>query len=266
MVVCRAVPATHIDEATARSMFAIFERFYVGISWDGFLSDLREKTWVLLFQSGARTGNAGRIVGFSTVLRQKGLSADRTATFLFSGDTVVDPSFWRYRLLERAFFWLIFREKLRAPHRRLYWMLISKGYTTYRMLASNFPLGFPRHDAATPPALRRVLDAYYQARYGSEFDTGSGVIAFAEPHGALRAGVAESRNRTLDDPDVRYFVAHNPRWREGQELACIAQIRLRDFGRFALRAFRRARRRRTPRVAPAASAADPTVMGRRHAG
>jgi hypothetical protein len=260
-IVCRTVPVVSIDEATAREMFALFARYFVDVSWERFLADLQEKTWVLLF----RREGGGAVAGFSTVLRTT-LDAAPGATFLFSGDTVVDPELWRPRLLERSFFWLIAREKLRAPHRRLYWMLISKGYTTYRILARSFPHGFPRRGAGTPPRLQRLLDAFYGARYRGAYDAARGVIAFQERHGALRGGVAESRTRTLEDPDVRFFLARNPGWRDGDELACIAEIRLRDFARYVADAFgqpgRRRRRIATRPVASSERADAPGLAGR----
>jgi hypothetical protein len=247
-VVCQIVPIAAIDEVTARAMYALFERFYVDVSWERFLGDLREKSCVLLLRQAGGRRRPGPIVGFSTVLRTRVAGAPK-AHLLFSGDTIVDPSCWRERPLEKAFVRLMLREKLRNPTRPLYWMLMSKGFATYRLLRTSFRRGYPRPGAETPEALGRVLAEFYGARYGAAFDPRRGVVAFPERHGALRPGIAASPTRRLDDPDARFFVERNPGWARGDELACIAEIRWIDFGRFVRTAFlhrfaTRARRRR----------------------
>jgi hypothetical protein len=238
-IVSRTVPVPALDEAQARSMFALFERYYADVSFERFLADLREKSHVLLFfeaEPGRPRGWPGRVIGFSTALRS-GLAAVPGATFLFSGDTVVDAAWQGGNLLQRAFFLLMLRTKLRHPVRPVYWMLISKGYKTYLLLTHHFPCGFPRHDAATPPRLRRAMDAYYAGRYPGAYARERGVIDFGESHGAVRGRLAEPPPEALADPGVGFFLDRNPGWREGQELACIAEIRWRDFASHALAAF-----------------------------
>jgi hypothetical protein len=194
------------------------------------------------------------VIGFSTAARSQ-LPAAPGATFLFSGDTVVDAAWQGGGLLQRAFFMLMLRTRLRHPWRPVYWMLISKGYKTYLLLARHFPRGFPRHDAPTPPGLWRVMDAYYSARYPGAYDPARGLIDFGESHGAVRGRLAEPPPEALADPAVGFFLQRNPGWRQGRELACIAEIRWRDFARHALSAFR-------PRQPAAQVAAAPQVRPR----
>jgi len=245
-IVSRTVPVPALDEAQARSMFALFERYYAEVTFERFLADLREKSHVLLFfepEPGRPRRWPGRVIGFSTALRS-GLAAVPGATFLFSGDTVVDAAWQGGNLLQRAFFVLMLRTKLCHPVRPVYWMLISKGYKTYLLLTHHFPRGFPRHDAPTPPRLQRAMDAYYADRYPGAYDQARGVIDFGESHGAVRGRLAEPPPEALADPGVGFFLDRNPGWREGQELACIAEIRWRDFASHALAAFLPRRRRR----------------------
>ena len=65
----------------------------------------------------------------------------------------------------------------------------------------------------------------------------------ARATGRCAAGWPSHRREALADPGVGFFLARNPGWREGQELACIAEIRWRDFARHALAAFLPRRRR-----------------------
>jgi len=252
-VVSRTVAVPALDEAQARTLFAVFERYYADVTFDRFLADLREKSHVLLFfeaLAGQPRAWPGRVIGFSTA-RRSGLAAVPGAAFLFSGDTVVDLAWQGGNLLQRAFFLLMLRTKLRHPLRPVYWMLISKGYKTYLLLTHHFPCGFPRHDAPTPPRLQRAMDAYYADRYPGAYDPGRGVIDFGESHGAVRGRIAEPSPEAFADPGVGYFLARNPGWREGQELACIAEIRWRDFASHALAALRpRSRAARSSRPGP----------------
>jgi hypothetical protein len=252
--------ASALGEEDVRRLFALFERYYVDVSFERFLADLREKTHVLLFfeaEPGRPRRWPGRVVGFSTAVLG-GLPSVPGASFLFSGDTVVDAAWQGEGLLQRAFFLLMLRTRLRHPLRPVHWMLISKGYKTYLLLTHHFPLGFPRQGVPTPPALRRAMDAYYTARYPGAYDPLSGVIDFGSSRGAVRGRLAEPPPQALADPGVAFFLERNPGWREGRELACIAEIRWRDFARHALAAFLprrwRARRARPAALAPAAAA------------
>jgi len=244
-VVSRTVPVPALGEEEARRMFALFERYYADVTFEQFQADLREKTDVLLFfeaEPGQPRRWPGRVIGFSTVMRST-LPAVPGATFLFSGDTVVEAAWQGGGLLQRAFFLLMLRTRLRHPWQPVYWMLISKGYKTYLLMTHHFPRGFPRHDAPTPPELQRAMEAYYRARYPGALDPSSGIIDFGESRGAVRGRLAEPTSEALADPGVGFFLARNPGWREGKELACIAEIRWRDFARHALAAFLPRRRR-----------------------
>ncbi len=271
-VVSRTMATQAIGEADAAELFALFERYYVDVTFERFLADLREKTHALVFfapERGRPRRWPGRVVGFSTAVLGA-LPAAPGATFLFSGDTVVDAAWQGAGLLQRAFFQLMLRTRLRHPLGPVYWMLISKGFKTYLLMTHHFPRGFPRHDAATPPALARVMSAYYAARYPGSYDSATGVIDFGESHGAVRGRLAEPSPQALADPGVGFFLARNPGWRDGHELACIAEIRWRDFARHALAAFTprwwRARRARTAGgavVAPAGPIPEAAGVRRR---
>ncbi len=272
-VVSRTMPVPALDELDARRMFDLFERSYVDVTIERFLADLREKTHALLFfapEPGRPRRWPGRLVGFSTAGRGP-VPGVPGATCLFSGDTVVDASWQGKGVLQRAFFLLMLRTRLRHPLGPVYWMLISKGFKTYLLLSHHFPRGFPRHDAPTPPSLQRVLEAYYTSRYPGAFDPARGIIDFGESHGAVRGRLAEPSAQALADPGVRFFLDRNPGWRDGQELACIAEIRWRDFARHAVAAFLTRRRpgRSTgsaPGSAPASVADRGSLAGTRRRG
>jgi hypothetical protein len=70
-------------------------------------------------------------------------------------------------------------------------------------------------------------------RFGAEYDAAAGVIRYTTPHERVREGVAPVDAAVLANPHVRFFVERNPGHAEGEELACLAEVRLRDLARAA---------------------------------
>jgi hypothetical protein len=143
---------------------------------------------------------------------------------VFSGDTIIARSHWGEQELGRA--WGHFVAELRAEESEvpLYWFLISKGYRTYLFLPLFFHQFFPRYDQVTPAREQKILDALARTRYGNFYVRESGLIVFPESHGNLSRDLAEIPAHRLRSPHVRFFLSRNPRFAEGQELACVAEI------------------------------------------
>jgi hypothetical protein len=246
----RTVPVSTLPPDLVGEAFVLFEAAYAGADRQRFERDLAEKQLIILL----RDRETRALKGFSTVLIQK-LASPRDATVVFSGDTVVHRDYWGQKQLQSAFARILLREKLRAPHRPLYWFLISKGYRTYMLLANAFPCAVPRHDVPDDPTLRRTLDTLATTRFGDEYDAATSIIRFRSAHERVRDGLAPITQRHLENRHVRFFVARNPGHVNGDELACLADVRLVDIARIALRlvgAFARmALGRRRPADAPA---------------
>jgi len=211
------------------AMFDLLSRHYDEVSRERFESDLAEKDAVILLEDAA-----GIMSGFSTqkVLR---VSVDgRTVRALFSGDTVIDRSRWGEQELCRG--WSRYAGALLAaePHTPLYWFLISKGYRTYLYLPVFFREFYPRPGSLTPPLAQGTLDALATAKFGERYDRDSGLITFPQSHGQLTADLAIVPAHRRDDEHVQFFLARNPDYARGTELACLAVIspdNLTDFGR-----------------------------------
>ncbi len=242
MLAARTVAVPDLDEQIRADAFALFQSAYAGADRGRFERDLAEKQLVILLRDRA----AGQLKGFSTVLIQAVRTPRGSANVVFSGDTVIDKEYWGQKQLQQEFCRLLVRLKLRRPHRPLYWFLISKGYKTYLLLTHAFPRAVPRHDRADVPQLRAVLDQLATERFGTEYDTRSGLVRYKTPHERVRAEVAPVEASLLADPHIRFFVERNPGHVNGDELACLAEVRMQDLARVAFRiALARARRRRT---------------------
>ena len=119
----------------------------------------------------------------------------------------------------------------------LYWFLISKGYRTYRYLSVYARRYYPHHAESTPATQQRLLDAMARHKFREAYDPATGLIRFAQSQGHLRPALAGVRDGLLERPEVRFFLARNPRYGEGDELACMTELRLDNLRSHAQRAF-----------------------------
>lgn len=219
--------------ATAQArMFQLMQTYYDQVSREQFLADLAKKSAVILLFDKAD----GQIQGFSTLLCVRLKREGKTLRGIFSGDTVVEKKYWGQRQLGKAFLRFLFTEKLRRPFEPLYWLLISKGYKTYLMMANNFSEYYPRFDQPTPAAKKALMDAFYSTLYGHDYDAQAGLI---QPSGGayrLKTGVAAISNLLLkNNPKIAFFQAANPGWQKGSELTCLARMTLWMPFRYALK-------------------------------
>jgi hypothetical protein len=226
-LVSRTASVAGLDAAIVNDAFALFESAYDGAERARFERDLAEKQTIILL----RDRDTGALKGFSTVTVHA--MPDGRGRVVFSGDTVIDREYWGQKQLQIAFTRVLLRLKLRAPRAPLFWFLISKGYRTYMLLANAFPRAVPRCDRAEDPALRAALDELAMTRFGPAYRVDTGVVHF--PHERVREGLAPITHRLLENPHVRFFTARNPGHAAGDELACLAEVRLVDIARIVAR-------------------------------
>jgi len=145
------------------------------------------------------------------------------ARALFSGDTIIDREHWGSQELVRAWCRLAGQLKSQRGDRPFYWFLISKGRRTYLYLPYFFREFYPRGDRPTPAFAQRLIRALGRLRYPEEFDPRTGLIEPAGPHDRLKPEL-DATLRRLRNPHVAFFTRRNPRYQEGVELACVAEI------------------------------------------
>jgi hypothetical protein len=225
VAVCQLAPADH------SRMFALMQSYYDGVTEAEFLADLARKDAVILLKDARHV-----VHGFSTLVTVRVEVEGRRARGVFSGDTVLDKHYWGSRALGRAFLRYLFVETLRSPAEPLYWLLISKGYKTYLMMANNFAEHYPRYEAPVPARIKRLMDAFYTALYPNAYNTATGLIGRPGEAYRLKSAIAPIPARLIEiNPRIAFFERRNPRWREGCELACIARMTVWMPLRFALK-------------------------------
>jgi hypothetical protein len=219
----RTVRREAVDAATRARMLALMNLAYEGVDPARFAADLDDKQFVILLYG--RQSN--ELLGFSTIRLLRERFGNTEAEVLFSGDTVIHPDYWGEKVLDAAFSRFLFRRRLARPFRPLYWLLLSGGYKTYLIILNYVPLAFPRRDRQPPAAERAFLHGLAHRRFGRQYDPASGVIRL-ERHYHTRAGVAPVDRVTAQHPDIAFFLAQNPGHTRGDELVCLARVRLRD--------------------------------------
>ena len=218
----------HVDE-----MLRIMNKYYLNVTRDQFVKDLKEKDWVILLCED------GCIQGFSTqMLFHHDIEGHRVHV-VFSGDTVIEKSHWCSLSLPLAFGGLMLSILSGNPERKLYWLLTSKGYKTYRFLPVFFREFDPSCMRQTPDFERALLCSLGRQRFGDRFDSESGIIHAPEGAQCLRPGVADITEARRRDKHIAFFEKANPGHVKGDELVCIARFHEDNLKPFILRQLRR---------------------------
>ena len=214
-----------IDRRRRDEMFALFDRYYEGVTFPEFQKDLEEKQWVIEVVDPAD----GTLRGFSTqCLLDVPLGGGRVLA-LFSGDTIVDRQYWGDPALSHIWGQLALSLIDAYTERPLYWYLISKGYRTYRFLPVFFRQFYPRHGLATPSSEVEILRALGRWKFRESYDEELGVVRPTGDSCRLRAGVGEVTPARMRDPEVRFFAERNPGYQMGHELCCLARLSRENF-------------------------------------
>lgn len=242
-----------LSPADIRTMYGIFCQYYGNTDLDTFLRDMSGKTGVFLIRR--RSDRA--IVGFSTVaLLDLNLQGKRVKG-VFSGDTIIERDYWGSRALVTSFFLYLVRTVLRHPLTPVFWLLISKGYKTYLLLANNF-FRFHPHPQQRYQEYEPLVEEYSEVLFPGYFCRSRKVLDFGDSYQYLNDDVAA----ITDDlraryPNIAFFEARNPGWESGHELPCVGRAGPSDVFRYAFRLIAKLWRDRLKRRAKPARVALP---------
>lgn len=110
-----------------------------------------------------------------------------------------------------------------ASTSRLWWLLLTAGFRTYRFLPLFWKEFHPRYDAEPSGAIDRRMTELARDRFGDRYDAEEGIVRFTCPY-RLRPELAETPRGKRDDPHVAYFLSRNPGYVDGDELVCLTEI------------------------------------------
>ena len=223
-VSARYLPIHRVSPVQIREMYALYNRYYENTSLDIFLNDMARKSGVFL----VRRRSDSRIVGFSTVTRMVLTASGKPVRGVFSGDTVIEKEYWGTRALQVSFLLYLLRTRFRYPFSSMFWLLISKGYKTYLLLANNFPRYYPNPNGENGN-LAPLVREYCQQLFPDAWVEHQQLLDFGDRYQCLRGEVAEiTPEMRKQHPCIAYFERCNPSWPRGTELPCIGQMGYRD--------------------------------------
>jgi hypothetical protein len=191
---------------------------FIGVSWDDFMRDFREKDAVMILR---KEHSEGEIVGWSTLMVLTLAVPGRKVRCIFSGDTAVLPEYRNSTGLgvELSRYFMQVYELF--PQDNVYYILISKGWRTYKILPFFFKDFSPRYDRPTSADDKAVMDAFGQKKYPYHYHSATGVVTFSPQR--VRPESIDAVPAKLDE-HTRFFLRSNPGYLEGHELVCIARI------------------------------------------
>jgi len=218
---------------TIEAMVSLYLENFDGSSEVIFRSDLADKDEaILLFCDEC-------LVGFTTLKVFEVTWCSRSVRIVYSGDTIVSPLHWGQQ--ELAFAWIsrIGQIKHNAPALPLFWFLLVKGHRTFKYL-SVFGKSFFPHWLAHRDDLKSLADQLASAKFGADYDPGTGVVKFPTSRGHLKAAIARASPEEMTKAATQFFFLKNPGYRIGHELVCICELELFNMKPLAGRIFCRA--------------------------
>ncbi|MEW6009344.1 MAG: hypothetical protein AB1629_06905 [Candidatus Omnitrophota bacterium] len=210
-----------LSHAEKDRMFQLMTSYFDNMKREIFDRDLSEKQWVILLKDS----DIGYIRGFSTQMLISEEVDKISVKALFSGDTIIEKEYWGQTELVKVWGKLVFYLIEKYKDSRLYWFLVSMGYKTYRFLKVYFYEFYPCYNKEFPRFEKMVLDIFAYKKYTLEYNANAGIIHFNHPKEHLKAGVADVTAQRLSDPHIRFFVKKNPLYAQGDELACLAELK-----------------------------------------
>lgn len=210
-----------IGENYIEELLALFDRFYQNVTKTKFVSDFKQKKWVIILRSN------NDIVGFSTQTVFSQYIEGVETIFLYSGDTVVSPEYWQKSHLSGAFCHLMTYLIKEFPDSPLYWFLTSKGYRTFRYLPVFFKSFYP--DIELDQHLKKVLDSVAENQFPSRYNPETGIIKPGKMDNLLKNTHYTIPDNRGNNQHINFFLKKNPGYINGDELACIAAIKKDNF-------------------------------------
>lgn len=225
------VKKQHISLENLKKMYSIYAQYYANTKFSIFQADFEKKQGaILIFHP-----ETNEVVGFSTVAIQHLVMEGKRYTFVFTGDTIVEREFWGHRTLVKTYVKLLMKLRLQYPFDNFYWLLISKGYKTYLLLANNCYVYYP-HFEGKNGHLKPIVEQYCHEFFAKYYEDKTGLLNFGDDYQPLKGEVAPITDEMRrNNPKISFFEQQNPTWRAGTELPCVGGLSWTDLMRYPLR-------------------------------
>jgi hypothetical protein len=206
------------SEQEKKTFYHLLCQSFLGASWHDFIRDFQEKDAVMILRKEHREGE---IVGWSTLMVLPIVLPGEEVKGVFSGDTVVLPEYRSSIGLGVELVQYFLQTYELFPRHKVYYILISKGWRTYRIMPFFFKEFAPRHDRPTSPYDKMIRDAFGKKKYPHHYHPETGVITFSFQRVRPESIDAAPTHR---DKHAAFFLCCNPGYLDGHELVCVARI------------------------------------------
>jgi hypothetical protein len=218
-----------LTQASLGRMFLIMEQNYSSISRISFDKDLENKQFIGVLKD---TNNV--IQGFTTYAINPCETGTLEYNILFSGDTIISPEYWGSQELVKGWCKTVGGLIAGSPEKKWYWFLLSKGHRTYMYLPLFFEKYYPAYDKDKEGDLFPIINACANIMYGESWDPSKKVIAFKKSHGELKKIHSETTfKKVKSNAHISFFLERNPGFEKGDELTCMAELKVDNMRRFA---------------------------------
>lgn len=209
-----------ISSSEQKEMHQIFIKYYRNADINTFKNDLDKKNGAFI----VRKKSTGEIVGFSTLLEMRMKINGKKILGVFSGDTIIEEEYWGRNPMAFAYVKYFISTLISNPFTPIYWLLISKGYKTYLLLANNFLNHYPCYNRENK-RLADISEAYSKYLFPDYYDDMKRIIDFGKNYQSLKGGVAEITGEMCEKfPKIAFFNEKNPTWDRGTELPCVGEL------------------------------------------
>lgn len=212
-----------LTENDKTKMFNLMTNVYYGEIWKKFLSDMNEKNYALLLYN-----KFSEIIGFTTIQ----IFEFEGKVIIYSGDTVVDEKFRGDIELMRAWWKFSYKVQEQNPNKKVLWLLISKGWRTYKFFPMFLKKIFPTYRYKTPLNIQAFIDRLATFKFGNYYK--HGLVIPPNPD-MLKSGIDDVPSKRHSDEDVKFFLEQNPEYYKGSELVCIAELSVNNLTKAGLR-------------------------------
>ena len=154
-------PVSSLLYSERKQMLELMMLYYDRVTEEQFNRDLDEKEAVMTMLDPKTL----KIVGFSTLMILDLKVENRLIKGFFSGDTVVHADYRKTTTMGVELGKNFLSASKRFPENQIFWILISKGCRTYRLLPIFFREWYPRYDCDTPEFAKKVIDAFGKVKY-----------------------------------------------------------------------------------------------------
>lgn len=201
------------------NMFELMSCYYENTKKENFIFDLSKKYQVILLKDD----DTDNIKGFSTLVLYNMTIDNQNIKLLFSGDTVIDKEYWSNNNLMQVWIKNAIDLKQKSSE-KLYWLLISKGYKTYKYLSTMYNEYYPCYSKNTPEFEQKIIDKFGEIFYPNNYDKEKGLIIMNKSKDYLKEEFSKIPQSKLKDPNINFFALKNPEFYNGNELVCITEL------------------------------------------